>query len=301
MNEAIETINHIVTVSNDTISNQIAAVNTLLVVFSIILALVGVVLGFYIAKLHNKVINIKNNIDDKERTIIKLATTVKETDKKIQSDLTGLYKKLQREESLSLLHRLEQEPLDVSNLLPVLLARDLDEEGFYPLKNAFLKYKNSEEKDTDILYYNKKEQYCLIFFQHYCHLSIVDDDLRNDITSDFEHVISCAFKRDIIKSTNELCKALSRNDVIFNKVDVLSSYLKAINKTQYKDSEEIKMILEENVNNRNILVEAIDRCTSDKCYLSMFNIDDPNESAEDVQSNFKGSDNEDTDDYGEDD
>ena len=65
MNNTIDTIGHLVTVSNDTISNQIAAINLLLVVFSIIMALIGAGLGFYISKLHHKVLVIKENIDEK--------------------------------------------------------------------------------------------------------------------------------------------------------------------------------------------------------------------------------------------
>lgn len=282
VNNSLETINHIVTVSNDTISNQIAAVNTLLVVFSIILALIGAGLGFYITKLHNKVLRIKSSIDEKEQTIIALAKTVEETDRKIQSDLSGLYKQLQKEESLSLLCRLEEEPLDITNLSQLLLARELEEDGFIVLKKAFLKLSELDNKKN--IYYDEKRKYCLLFFQHYLYNTVLDNDLRDDVVSCFKHCINCAFKRDIIKSTNDLCKAISTNGAPFDKVKILVSYLKALNNTEFDDLVELKNIFQENLN-KDLLVDAIDKCRINKEYLNLFGVKPPIDSENEDDNN----------------
>jgi hypothetical protein len=284
INENFEAIKSIVDVSNDSISNEIDAVNTLLVVFSIVFALVGVVLGVYISFLHNKVIKIKESIDDKEQTIIRIAKTVEETDSKITNDLRGLYEKLQKEETLSLLRRLDEEPQDISNLIQPLLARSLEEDGFAILKQAFLKLKSMDLEDYD--YSSKVSSFTLLFFQHYLYQSLLSDELRDDVISNINQSVQCAFKRDIIKSTKDMCKAISIDSAPFNKIDILVSYLKAINDSRFKDSVELKNILLENLNS-NLRVEAIDRCTTDKCYLSMFGVYEPVDTPMEEENDYK--------------
>lgn len=281
IDKTIERISHLVTVSNDTISNELSAVNTLLVVFSIILALVGIGLGIYISVLHHKVSKIKESIDEKEQTVLRLAKTVADTDNKITTNLSDLYKQLQKEETLSLLRRLDEEPLDIANLIKPLLARSLENDGFIILKNAYIKLKNLDKVNIN----DYKSSYLLLFQQNFLDKSLLDDDLRDDVISDVKYYTLCAFKRDMIKSTKDMCKALSVDSVPFNKTDILVCYLKALNRSPFKDSVELKNILQENLNN-NLRVEAIDRCTSDKCYLSMFGVYKPDNSNDDDNNDY---------------
>lgn len=282
INENVDAMKNIVETSNNTIANQIAMVDVVIAIFSLMFAIAGIGLGVYISKLEKSIVKMKRNVEEKERTITDLAKTVEETDNKIQSDISGLYKQLRNEETLALLNRLDLEPKDITNIGNLLLARPLEDNGFPILKRSYLKLVSlDDEIDKGILSFrcSYKQQYLLLFFQHYMYLSILDDELRDTIVNNFEHSISCAFKRDIIKSTEDLCKALSVGGASFDKMSVLVEYLKALNKSKYSNLIELKNILQENIN-KDLLVDAIDKCRTDKVYLVLFGVEAPEKSIE---------------------
>lgn len=233
INENIEAVKHVVDISNSTIANEISAVNTLLVTFTIIFGLVGIGLGIYITWLQGKVSIMRDNIENKEHTIITLAQKIEDTDKKIQSDISGLYKQLREEETITLLRRLEEEPQDISNLEGLLLARSINnEEGFPILKSAYMNLLKAENDQKDVdLFDDCKGSYMILFFQHFLYESLLDDDIREDLRKAFEIGCQCAFKRDILKSTKDLCMLLSESDAPFEKEPMLVDYLKAINQS----------------------------------------------------------------------
>ena len=279
INDNIDAVRRIVDVSNSTIANEISAVNTMLVAFTIVYGVVGVLLGVYISWLQRKVSRMSDNIAEKEQKIITLANTVEETDRKIHSDISGLYEELRNEETMALLHRLVEEPLDISNLSQLLFSRSLNAEGFVVLKQAYTKLKSlGPEIDEDrIIEPSYRQQYIIIFFQHYLRESILDEDLRPDIAKEYSRSMGCAFKRDIIKSTEDFCMALSDSKVQLDKVSLLVDYLKALNQSKYSNFEELKNIFQDKLNS-DLLVEAIDKCTTDKVYLTLFGVQAPNES-----------------------
>ena len=281
IHDNIETIKNIVDISNSTIANEISSVNMMLVAFTIVFALVGVFLGIYITWLKNIISKMNNNIKEKETKIIGLANIVEETDKKIHSDISSLYAELRNEESMTLLRRLEEETQENSNLSDLLLARPLSDKGFPILKQAFIKLKSlgSDIEKDNFIKPSYSRQYTIMFFQHYLRESILDDDLRPEIIKDFGFSMECAFKRDIIKSTEDFCHALSVNNAPFDKVALLVDYLKALNQSKYCNLIELKNIFQENVN-KDTLVEAIDKCTIDEVYLALFDIEAPDKSKE---------------------
>lgn len=282
INEDINAVKHIVDVSNSTIANEISAVNTLLVTFTIVFGIVGIAWGIYITWLQRKVSKMSDNIEKKEQTIVTLAKTIEETDQKIQSDISGLYAKLRKEETFTLLKRLEMEPQDISNVLGLLLARPLENDGFPILKNAFLKLIRIGESATNISFFDKtyRKPFLLLFFQHYLYFSIKDDDLREIIVADFGYCMACAFKSDIIKSTEDFCKALTIEGASYNKTSILIDYLKALNQSKFSSLIELKNIFQENVN-KDLLVDAIDKCTTDNVYLTLFGIYPPDKAEND--------------------
>lgn len=285
INDNIDAVRRIVDVSNSTIANEISAVNTMLVAFTIVFGIVGVLLGIYISWLQRKVSKMSDNIEEKEQKIILLAKTIEDTDNKIQSDISGLYAKLRNEETLTLLHRLEEEPEDISNLADLLLARPLDDNGFPILKKAFEKLMAIHlEVGKDVLVDSSLEtRYVLLFFQHYLFQSILDDKLRTEVVKDLDSCMNCAFKHDIIKSTKDFCRALSNEDATFEKTQLLIDYLKALNQSKYKDLEELKDIFQEHLD-KDLLVDAIDKCTTDKVYLDLFGVENPEKQIETVES-----------------
>lgn len=281
INDNIDAVRRIVDVSNSTIANEISAVNTMLVAFTIVFGIVGVLLGVYISWLQRKVSRMSDNIEEKEQTIILLAKTVEDTDKKIQSDISGLYEQLRKEETMTLLRRLEDEPEDIANLGGLLLARPLDETGFLIMKRAFMKLMTmGPEIYVDGIYSPSYwKRYAIQFFQHYFRQSILDDDLRPEIVKGLNYGMACAYKCDIIKSTEDMCQALCVSSAPFDKVALLVDYLKALNQSRFSNLVELKNIFQEKVN-KDILVEAIDRCTTDEVYLGLFGVTNPNVSIE---------------------
>ena len=279
-NNEIETIKSIVETSNSCIANQIAMLDVFIALFALLFAIFGIWLGVYVSKLEKRISKMNSNIEEKERTIKLLAATVEETDNKIQSDISGLYKKLRKEETIALLRRLELEPQDISNLLDTLLARSLEDDGFPIMKNAYFKLISLGDEANEgggLTGTSYKKQFLLLFFQHYMYLSVQDDDLREDLVTEFELAMTCAFKRDIIKATDDFCKAMSVSGASFDKTSLLIAYLKALNNSKYRNLIELKNIIQEKIN-KDILVDAIDQCTSDKVYLEMFGIESPGDS-----------------------
>lgn len=282
INEKIDAIKCIVDISNATIANEINAVNTMLVAFTIVFGIIGVFIGWYISFLQKKVTKMSDNIAEKEQKIISLANTVEETDKKIHGDIRGLYAELRNEETMTFLHRLEEEPQDIANLSELLLARTLSSEGFSILRKAYLKLKSLGPEIYDkesLLEFSDKQKYIIMFFQHYLREAILDDDIRPDITKELKHSMTCAFKRDIIKSTEDFCMALSVNEVHFDKVSLLIDYLKALNQSKYSNLVELQQIFQERLK-PDLLTDAIDKCTTDKVYLELFGVCAPNETQE---------------------
>ncbi|MCR5549991.1 MAG: hypothetical protein K6F40_03515 [Bacteroidales bacterium] len=273
INDNIDAIKRIVDVSNATIANEIGATNTLLVTFTIVTGVIGIILGVYLSSLQRKVSRMKKEIEDKEAHIIKLAKKVEYTDNKIQSDIHGLYKQLREEETMTLLERLKEEPQDIDNLSELLLARSIGDEGYPILKSAYLKL--LEIGKDSINFDEESKTYMILFFQHFMSQSLLDNDIREDLRKNFNNVCVCAFKQDIINSTKEMCTVLSRSGVPFEKEPVLIDYLKAINNSQFKNLVELKNIFQEEIKNKMLLVNAIEKCASDKIYLEMFDVKKP--------------------------
>ena len=278
INDNVDAILRIVDVSNSTIANEISAINTMLVAFTIVFGVVGVLLGVYISWLQRKVSKMSDNIAEKEQKIISMAKAVTETDEKIHSDIRGLYDDLREEETMALLRRLAEEPLDISNLSNLLMARALSSEGFTILKQAYIKLKSiGPEIDNDrFLEPSYRQQYIVIFFQHYLRESVLDEDIRPDIVKECKYSMNCAFKRDIIKSTEDFCMALSDSKVQFDRVLLVVDYLKALNQSKYANFVELKSIFQEKLD-PSLLVEAIDKCTTAKVYLKLFEVTAPDE------------------------
>lgn len=282
LNENVDAVRRIVDVSNSTIANEISAVNTMLVAFTIVFGVVGVFLGFYISWLQRKVSKMSDNIEKKEQTIMSLAEAVEKTENKIQSDISGLYAKLREEETIALLKRLEEEPLDISNLSKLLLARPIGIEGYPILKSAYLNLRNinKEQNASGMDYTEYESPYLLLFFQHYMYQALMDDDIREDLRKEFYNGCQCAFKSDIIRSTKDICRVLSKSNVRFEKKSILVDYMKAIEKSGFRKLQELKDIFQNEINDKSLLVDAIDQCTSDKVYLEMFGVEAPEDSDE---------------------
>ena len=118
-------------------------------------------------------------------------------------------------------------PEDISNLIDLLLSRNLAPNDYNLLKQAFDKL---SKEDT-----NNIENYLILFFQHFAGRSISDVDLRNQIIADFDSLILAAFKNDIVKSTNDMLEALkTMSDE--DKLQVVAPYYKALKNSKFKEN-----------------------------------------------------------------
>lgn len=277
----------IIETSNDCIANQLSAASFLLAIIAIVIAIVGGFLGIYIRNKKKQIEAIAATIDKKEKTIEKVSEATKELDKQIKGNIGELYNKLRNEETKALLDRLVLEPRDIGNLVKLLLARDLDEKGFSKLREAYLKLKNESEEELseDDMSYIKievpaDENYILLFFQHYSYQALKDDEIRPSLVKEFNDNCHVAFKRDLIKTTIDICKALNEDVTTFNKEEVLTAYLKALNMCKYKNLIDLRNIFEQNITKPELLKKAIEKCTADGTYLEMFGIKNPKAEAE---------------------
>lgn len=280
--EKVDMLSNIVETSNGSIANQLSAANYLLAIVAILIVVGGAILGFYIRRKKNEVEKMVRMVDEKRKLVDAMAAATKELDEHINSNIKGLYQKLRKEETDSLLERLVLEPQDIGNLIELLLARDLDDEGFVKIREAYLNLE--PEQDDKALVENgmirvsamsHEEEYLLLFFQHYCYQAIKDDEIRPELIKKFRTNCNNAFKRDIIKTTIDLCRALTECTSTFNKEEVLTAYLKALNHSQYKSFIDLKNIFEQNIMPKSLLDVAKEQCAKDGEYLSLFGIDNP--------------------------
>lgn len=269
-------LSSILETSNDSISNQLSAASYLLALLAILIAVASIFMGFYLSRKKREVETIAKTVEEKKVAMEMIAETTKELNDQIHCNLKDLYQELRKEETATLLDRLVLEPMDIVNLIKPLLARDLDESFYGKLKEAFLKIKDNSEVEeyerTAAFEPTIKSNFFLLFFQHFCYQALQDDFIRPGLVKSFEMYCEQSFKRDIIKTTIDLCRALSDDHSTFNKEDVLVAYLKALNGSKYRGYEELKNILEQNIKPNEILANSIERCTNEKVYLTLFGV-----------------------------
>lgn len=263
--------------ANSSISNQLTTISVILGVVGLIMTVFGIWLSIRISKKKKEIDEIANTVEKEKESVIKMAKKTEKLDQHIRKKLSDLYKDLRNEETNALLERLIIEPRDISNLSDLLLTRSLSEEGFPKLKEAFLKYLEEQGDQIEVVTANGigSENYLGLLFQHFFYRSIKDDFIRPRLIDHFHQLFEMAFKRDMIKSTEDLCKALSDEDSSFNKEDVLVDYLKALNNSKHKSLSELKNIFEQNITPQTLLQSAINRCTTDQVYLKLFGVISP--------------------------
>ena len=297
-----EFLSNVVETANDGVSNQLSAANNLLAIVGVVVTILAIWLGVQIEKKWRKmelmaqtvdenkkaVEELVKVVDQKKKVVEELAKTVdekseevdafaqatKNLNEKIHNDIKGLYYDLRREETKTLFQRLVMEPEDIDNLGSLLLARDVDADNFPLLKEAFLKLpeKKSPQEGNEVfpITIDEKRSYMLQFFQHFFYESLKDNDIQPIFTESFKNIFDNAFESDIIRATEGLCRALADTDTTFDKVDVLTEFLKAINGCKYKKFVLIRNILEEKISPKELLQRAIERCKEDKINLLLF-------------------------------
>lgn len=258
----IESISYCVNVQKDLISqeqsvieNSMSATNNMLTVCSIIIAIVGLALGWYINRKEKKVQSLLEQVEAKKKEVEKLEEITTNTKKEIvelndsiNNDIEGLYAKLRQEETKSLMKRLVYEPLDITNVSQSLLARYIDASNFKYLITAYKKFKETDIKTNNQLISRPQQEYLIQFFQHFCGQAISHELVRDDLMQFFPTAFECAFKSDVINSTNSLITCLNK-DNNFDKTNILYDYLYALINSKHKDCKEAYEIIISKYNN----------------------------------------------------
>lgn len=209
---------------NDQLSNQISFANCLLGSLSVFLTILGFSLAWYINNQFGKIEKMKNIIED--------------TKKAIYEHSTDLYKKLKREETLSLLMRLDEVPEDIGNIIGLLLSRELERADFLYLKTPYLKIKNILPLDQIAI-----NNYMTLLMQHFPYESLEDLDIKRDFINNIDiSELNMMFSRDIKNFFDQTLKYLKNFDVsskenknIIKKLFYNYSHSKFIKNTEIQD------------------------------------------------------------------
>lgn len=239
--------------ANEKVSNQIAAsshtiqvwgivIAVLAIVISIIMSVAGIVFARYINKMRKNIVLLTSDakkqlkkaetaseeIADQQSRLsaqqqeIKIFQDATEKNVKelqqlhsdIQNNMNAIYARLRREETISILKRLEEIPEDMFNTEDVLLARDLEKEDYSYLLKAYhaLIQQRMELNDvksiadlrnTDFKFQSLEGSYILLFAQHFMDKAIEDSELREIMLTHIDTFYKGNFFRnDAIKSTD---------------------------------------------------------------------------------------------------
>lgn len=271
-----ESLYGIVETTNDGVNNQLASATILLEIIAILIVIVGGIIGYYINYKKKQIEDIASLVEGKKQAVDRMARETEILDTKIRHNMSDLYKDLRKEETNALLERLVLEPQDVENLGTALCARDIDEAGYVKLRTAYFKMKKMlEEGSQENVVRDYSEYYIVLFYQHFFYKALNDDEISPEFENYYGEIFSRAYKRDMIKSTIDLCKALSEETSTFNKELVLVTYLKALNSSQFSELAELKNIFEQNIYPQTLLQNAIACCKDERVYLKLFNITPP--------------------------
>jgi len=235
----------------NSISTQLDAASYNLNVFGILFGIAAIILGIYITYIERKVIKIREENKDLLDKAKDVKAEVIAINNLIQNDIHGLFRKIKREETVDILDRLTGTPEDITNLSRILLTRKLEKNDFKILKEAYSKLEEDEKKGSNGFTFEMsyEDQYKLLFFQHFLDLSMFDDKIRVDLIEFIPKGINCAFKNDIIKSTNDFVSAI--NDLGYQLMTKeINSFMKGISECKFKNSSFVYEIFTNGIKNR---------------------------------------------------
>lgn len=181
---------------NDQLSNQISFAGYLLGIFSLLLTGLGIYLAWHVNSQFEKIKEMK--------------AIVEETKKAIEGNSTNLYKKLKKEETISYLMRLDEVPEDISNIISILLSRDMVDIDYLYIKKPYLKFKKIIP-----LSLNGLGEYQLLLIQHFLYQSLGDTDLKNDIMNNLNNGnLNHMFAGDIKNLFDQSLKYLTESSLV---------------------------------------------------------------------------------------
>lgn len=237
----------------DGVSATLSSASNAIAIFGIILAIVTVALSIYLTILEK---NVSRMLLDSKKLLeknIKIKEEVEDLRQKIQKDSVGLYKIIRNEESNHIIDRLIAVPEDIVNLFGNLASRDLENEHFNKLKEAYLQLTPDS---------NKKRSYVALFFQHFSGLSFLDKEIKLELLRELSHCFYNAFKNDIIKSVRDYFNAVV--EIGINKcTNEINTYITELCKSKYSQSDEVYLEINHTMKNRDLKFKLYDSIKKD--------------------------------------
>ncbi len=233
--EVKEEITYVMRCNENTISSvntSISGASYMLVIFTIVLGIVGILLGVYITLVERKVRNLTNESKNILETHLKIKNEVEKIDKNINRNMTELYSRLKQEETRSLVERLVNVPEDVHNLFANIASRDVSKELFPQVKQAYQKLGSIPGSQR------KAMPYLILFFQHFAALALFDKDLEEKMQSCYGQLMNSAFKNDIIKTSCEFLVICMDEGILHWRQKILD-YLNALAKSAHQNDSEL--------------------------------------------------------------
>jgi hypothetical protein len=226
----------------DGVSTELGASSNYISVASFILAILSIGLGWYVTKIEKSIKEMANDSETLMQKNIEIKKSIESLSEKITKDSKGLYKIIRDEESNHLLDRLISVPEDIINLFKSIASRDLENEHFFKLKEAYLQVKEDAE-------YNKS--YLYLLFQHFSGLSFLDEDIRINFIKIMDEAFENSFKNDAIKSSKDFFDTIAELDITNYKSEI-NSFIKGICKSKFSQNEGIYFEINNSIKTRDL-------------------------------------------------
>lgn len=227
--------------SSSGISNQLGSASYNLSLFGLLFAIAVIGLGIYVTYIERTIVKIGEENKELLNKNQKIKEDVEALNKLIQGDINNLFLKIKREESVHILERLVKVPKDISNVSESLLSRELEEEDFGRLRQAYLNL-----GDTTNEY---QSQYNIVFFQHFLGKSLQDERLRQPISKFIPDGILSSFENDIVKSTSEFATAVVDKGIPEFKEEI-NLFFNGLTNSEFKTFSPVYQVLFDNLKSR---------------------------------------------------
>lgn len=228
--------------SNSSISNQLDSASYNLSLFGLLFGIGAIGLGLYVTYIERKIVKIGEENKELLTKNQKIKEDVEDLNKLIQSDIYNLFLKIKREESVHIIERLVKVPKDITNVCDTLVSRDLYQEDFPKLKQAYLNLPNKVEG-------NFGHYYKIVFFQHFLRSSLSDENLREDISKFIPSGIIASFENDIANSTIEFVSVILDKGIQEFKSEI-NLYFNGLSNSQFKDYVVVYQLFFDNLKSR---------------------------------------------------
>ncbi len=227
--------------SISSISNQLDSASYSLTIFGILFTIASIVLGFYVTFIERKNVRIGEENKELLSKNQKIKDDIEAINQLIQSDIYNLFIKIKREETVHILDRLLIVPKDITNVCNALLSRELEQEDFTKLRQAYL---NLGENGGEY-----KHQYRVLFFQHFLSRSLCDENLKVDISDFIPIGILSSFENDILKSTADFTTLVVDKSVHELQTEI-RLFFNGLANSQYKNFSPVYQMFFDNLKSR---------------------------------------------------